>query len=531
MAKFNQRPRGADVTSKPDTTTHQGGPGFTRNWHTELGLLALTNFVGEQTYYEGRQDRDDRFNALIRHGAVEGPEWVADMLSWLRGPGKLRTAPLTGAVQFAHAREQAGYTDGLAHDLVADVQRRADEPGEVIAYSNATFGRKNMPKAVRTGTAEAINRLWNQRSYLKYGQNRRAAVSFADALGAVRPTPDTEERRSLFGYIIAKRWDRHAPIPPELDILTKRAELTQMPVDERRDWLTRPGSSNGLRLRGMTWEALSGWLQGPMDATAWEAIIPSMGTMALIRNLANFDQAGISATAANRVAEEIAEDGIGLSGMLPFQLYTAFRKALSTRWAWPLEQALNHTLGNVPYLHGKTLILIDTSSSMRDQFSQLGTATRMDAAALFGLALAARCDNPDVVSFALNSADFPLNAGESVLYSMERFRRDGYFIGGGTNIASAARENFHGHDRVVLLTDEQEGIDGWWRDEGISDVLPESVPLHTFNLAGYKAGATPDRPGRYAHGAVSDAGFRMIPLLEAGHAGRWPWLERGLTRP
>ena len=36
-----------------------------------------------------------------------------------------------------------------------------------------------------------------------------------------------------------------------------------------------------LAAAGMTWEALAGWLQGPMDAAAWEAVIPSMGAMAL----------------------------------------------------------------------------------------------------------------------------------------------------------------------------------------------------------------------------------------------------------
>jgi hypothetical protein len=32
-----------------------------------------------------------------------------------------------------------------------------------------------------------------------------------------------------------------------------------------------------LAAAGITWEALAGWLQGPMGAKAWEAVIPSMG--------------------------------------------------------------------------------------------------------------------------------------------------------------------------------------------------------------------------------------------------------------
>jgi hypothetical protein len=52
--------------------------------------------------------------------------------------------------------------------------------------------------------------------------------------------------------------------------------------------------SDRLAAAGVTWEALAGWLQGPMDKAAWEAIIPSMGVMALARNLRNFDEAGVS---------------------------------------------------------------------------------------------------------------------------------------------------------------------------------------------------------------------------------------------
>ncbi len=37
------------------------------------------------------------------------------------------------------------------------------------------------------------------------------------------------------------------------------------------------------------------WLQGPMDKAAWQAIIPNMGYFALLRNLRNFDEAGIDA--------------------------------------------------------------------------------------------------------------------------------------------------------------------------------------------------------------------------------------------
>ena len=65
-----------------------------------------------------------------------------------------------------------------------------------------------------------------------------------------------------------------------------------------------------------------------------------------------------------------------------------------------LEQALGHSLANVPSLGGRTLVLVDTSWSMHDAFSKDGTLKRWDAAVIFGVALALRCASADVVSFA-----------------------------------------------------------------------------------------------------------------------------------
>jgi TROVE domain len=81
-----------------------------------------------------------------------------------------------------------------------------------------------------------------------------------------------------------------------------RDELAALPVDERR---AAPDPAR-LRSAGMTWEAVAGWLQGPMDAAAWTALIPTMGYVALLRNLRNFDEAGVPDDVASTVAARLA---------------------------------------------------------------------------------------------------------------------------------------------------------------------------------------------------------------------------------
>jgi hypothetical protein len=524
MAKFNLpgvRPRvTTPVRSEPlaGTRTYEGGAGHRRDPRSELFLLAVTNLVGEDTFYERAGGRDRRFAELVAHLAVTDLDWLTRMLTWLRAGANLRSAPLAGACEAVHARLAAGLHGGN-RELVDAVCRRADEPGEVLAYWVCRFGRA-VPKPVKRGVADAVARLYSERALLAYDGAGRG-FRFGDVLELVHaaPAPDRPWQGDLFAHAIDRRHDRDRPVPERLAMLRARAELAAVPVEERRALLAEPAR---LAAAGMTWEALSGWLQGPMDRAAWEAVIPSMGYMARLRNLRNFDEAGVSDEVAAGVCAQLADPAaVAGSRQLPLRFYSAYRAAPSLRWGHALEAALNASLANIPALGGRTLVLVDTSGSMHAGFSRDGTLMRWDAAALFGIALAGRCASADVVSFAGGTKVFPLRPGEPVLRALERFRGGGWFLGGGTETAAALRKHVRGHDRVVVLTDEQAYFD----PRGTVDAaVPERVPMYTWNLAGYRAGHAPSGSGnRHTFGGLTDTAFRLIPLLEAGRDGDWPF--------
>ena len=74
----------------------------------------------------------------------------------------------------------------------------------------------------------------------------------------------------------------------------------------------------------------------------------------------------------------------------------------------------------------------------------------------------------------------------------------------------------------MLVTDEQ----AWSGRSGADPVgaVPADVPVYTWNLAGYRFGHGPSGVGRrHTFGGLTDAGFAMIPLLEAGRSGGWPF--------
>jgi TROVE domain len=547
MSKFNTtrtRPQVfSPITSEQTATgrTREGAPGFARDTKSELFLYAVSRFSGEGSFYEDAKTGDTRYRSLVCTATEADPQWVAGFLRWLRAEANMRSAAVVGACEYVKTRSlldgDAPTPSTKSRAVVDSVILRGDEPGEVIAYWTSTYGMA-IPKPIKRGVGDAMLRLGTERNWLKYG--RAGAYTWDRVLNLCHPGDVEGSRQTsrgswqdeLFAYIIKAKYEPGAPIPETLSMLTAHEALSKLPVGERRAAL------NPLRLKeaGFTWEQLAGWLQGPMDAKAWEAIIPNMGLMALTRNLRNFDQTGVGDKQWTAIAGKLADaDEVKRSRQLPMRFLSAYRNVPSDRWKWPLTQAVNHSLANIPELKGRTLILVDTSTSMEAAMSDKSGLMRWDAAALFGCALATRCANADLISYSAtrhNWGDpegrhprtkvYDLRAGESLLAMVERWTQGGYFLGGGTETEQALRQHYTNHTRVVILTDEQAG-GAVYNPSAVGSLIPD-VPIFTWNLAGFKHGHAPSgSSNRHTFGGLNDSAFKMIPMIEAGTNGRWPW--------
>lgn len=523
MAKFNRATaaavgRGPVVSeSVASGQTFEGAPGHRRDARSELFLLAVANMVGEDTFYERAHERDLRYRELVARLAVDDFDWLRGLLGWLRRDAGLRSASLAGALEAVRAR-LAARRHGGNRQLVASVLLRPDEPGEALAYWTGRYGRA-VPKPVKRGIADAAVRLYTERSLLKYDTESRA-FRFGDVLDLTHPVAADARQGLLFRHALDRRHRRGDPVPEGLATLRARAALTRLAPEERRALLLRADAAERLAEAGMTWEAVAGWGQGLMDAAAWRAVLPSMGSMARLRNLRNFDEAGLSDEVAEQVAESLADPAeVARSRQLPMR-YLAAHRAAGPRWAPALERALQASLGNVPELPGRTLVLVDRSASMFFGLSGRSTLRAADAAAVFGAALALRAERADLVQFGTTHQPVHFRKGDPLLRVVERFGDLG-----GTNTAQAVRDHYRGHDRVVIVTDEQ----AWQGDPGADPTaaVPERVPVYTWNLAGYRYGHGPSGTGnRHVFAGLSDAAFGMVPLVEAGLAARWPWEAR-----
>ena len=545
--------------SAPSGRTFEGAPGYAREAKSELFLLAVSNMVGERTFYETADARDDRFERLVHQVAVQDPDWFGRFVPWLRNEANMRTASLVAAAEGVKARLDAAkgtnnnlgaqmtvghQTDdfsagGQNRKLIDAACQRADEPGELLAYWTSRHGRA-IPKPVKRGIADAVRRLYTERSLLKYDTASKG-YRFGDVIDLVHPTPADDKRwqGDLFQHALDRRHGRDNPIPEALGMLHRHAQIMAMPVGERRGHLkalTGSGTDapgNVLGAAGLTWEQLAGWLQGPMDALAWEAVIPSMGVFALIRNLRNFDEAGVSDKVAEQVAARISDpEQVAGSRMFPFRFWAAYKHTASLRWAHALEKALTASLSNIPALPGRTLILVDRSPSMFPGYG-FSTPNKSDIplaeqAAVFGASVALRAESPTLVEFGGKNRVVPVAKGGSVLRLIEQFTQID-----GTDIPSAIRAHYAGHDRVIVITDEQTragylpsnmAYHGGMSETATDELVPKNVPVLMWNFAGYKYGATSSGGGnRHTFGGLTDQAFRMVPLLEGGRDGSWPF--------
>jgi hypothetical protein len=499
----------------PSTTTHEGAPGYLRDAKSELFLLAVSNMVGEDTFYEGAGERDERYRTLVRQVAVDDPDWMGRFLPWLRGEANMRSAPVVGALEAAKALVAAGQPG--ARQMVAAVLQRPDEPGEALAYWTSRYGRA-IPKPVKRGVADAVARLYTERALLKYDTGSKG-FRFGDVIDLVHPSATAPWQGDLYRHALDRRHGRDVDDFGALPTIRAQAQL-RADIDVFPEYLL---DAEKLREAGMTWEDVLSLAGSKVDkARLWEAVIPSMGYMALLRNLRNFDEAGVSDTVAAEVAAKLADpEQVARSRQFPFRFYAAYKAIQSLRWGHPLEKALAASLANVPALSGRTLVLVDQSPSM---FPGYHFSTRQvnkdisnaDIAKLFGSAVALRAADATLIGYGGASYPVAFSRGEALLRVMGKFEmRDS------TDTFGAAAAHFARHDRVVIVTDEQ-NQPGRYRS--IDDVVPTTVPVYVWNIGGYQSGATASGGGlRHTFAGLTDAAFRMIPLLEAGRNASWPF--------
>lgn len=182
-----------------------------------------------------------------------------------------------------------------------------------------------------------------------------------------------------------------------------------------------------------------------------------LGYLALLRNLRNMVDSGVDEELVKRC---ILARLNGADRVLPFRYIAASRAA--PRYERELDQALIASLGQLPKLTGKTIVLVDVSGSMDHKLSAKSDLTRLDAAA----ALASIIDgNVQVFSFSNDVVEVPPRKGMAGIDAIHRSQAHS-----GTRLFEAVNliNGKFTYDRLIVITDEQAAGDrpSYYRSAG-----------------------------------------------------------------
>jgi len=404
------------VQDRPDATVNEeGGLAFAMQPKMELYTRVATALVGEPKFYDATAQGDDEIRRLIGVVAKEDPQFVLDLAVYARRELYLRTIPLVLLVEACRYPE----TRTFVRSTVPKVVTRADQLTELVATWKKAFGDIGnhakagmMSNALKRGLADAFDN-FGAYGFAKY--DRDGEVKLRDVLRITHPKPKMPERAALYKQVLERTLT--PPYTWEVTISTK----------------------------GSTKEN-------------WEAAIPNMGYMALLRNLRNFIQKGVDLTPVLKVLTD--PEAVRKSKQFPFRFFSAYREIQSVTQSAEvldaLETAMRLSVVNVPRLAGTTFLSSDNSHSMDANVSAKSSVSMKDVANVLQALSTHICDKAITSVFAEDFAVVPTMKSGSLLQAVERYRATD--VGMATNAFLAIdylTENGISVDRIVIFSDMQ----------------------------------------------------------------------------
>jgi len=520
VSKFNKPKTIHQILSEqPDATKNEeDGLAFEPSTHQEFYQLVATWMVSEPKFYDQNDETSTRIRWLVGCLSGHDPEFVLKMAAYARNELYLRSGPsfiLALACKHDETRQfVSSYTDAIV--------RRADEVTEVLAaYSKLNIKDKkkvNIPRALRTGLKTAVKK-FDEYQLAKY--DRKGEWSLRDAFRVIRPKPTTDEQRELWGRLV--KGELKTPDTWEVKLSTEGA-----------------------------------------SKETWDAIVPKMGYMALLRNLRNFLKHKVDLDPV--IARLVDPEEVRRSKQFPFRFYSA-HTAISGRpniisygpqWGGrgfggfeqnkpsefvgtfeanrvlaAIETALKLSVDNVPVLKGRTFVACDNSGSMTVPVSGKSNVNCMEIGNLMGSLAGGFCEDVMVAAFGSNVVPVNFRKTASVFDNMRELNDadNGGATYGWKIPAFLMDGELKDVDRIIVFTDMQmydqryhhlmcafgdapkhsfaDGITKYRRAVG------HPVRVYLFNLQGYGTLQTPeDDQHTYNISGWSDRVFEWINYIE-----------------
>lgn len=412
---------------------HEGATAFKETPEMELYTAVVTTAMSDN-FYEDRHGRAERIAALVRK---VNPYFVAQLAVYARTEMNLRSVPMLLLVELAKCHNG----DDLVSRAVAKTVLRPDEIMELLTcyqWRNPQEGRKKLGKLsrqIQNGLQQSFNR-FDEYGFAKYNKDNRE-VKLRDALFLVHPKAKDEKQQALFDKIVKDELETPYTWETELSALgQKEFETPEVKAQSMKE--------------------------------KWEELIASgqLGYMAMMRNLRNMLQAGISEQHVSTVCKRLSDpESVAKSKQFPFRYLSAYREvkdidSLNTaRLLSSLERAVTASASNITGFdeHTKVLLAADVSGSMERPVSARSKVQCYDIGLMLSMLLKSRCEQVITGIFGDTWKAINLPAESILANVMELHRREGE-VGYSTNgymVIDWLIEQKMVMDKVMIFTDCQ----------------------------------------------------------------------------
>lgn len=394
-------------TLSPSPKTAEGAVASRISKELQLRRSVMACMLWEDLFYVDGEKVGDRIANLVKE--VE-PEKVSKIAIEARDQQKLRHAPLWVVRAMAKSDPHKAYVaDTLEH-----VIQRADELTEFLALY---WKEKKQPlaKQVKLGLAKAFVK-FDEFALSRY--NRDSDIKLRDVLFLCHAKPKNKAQEKLWKKLIDDKLET---------------------VD--------------------TWETELSAGKGENKKESWERLLTEnkVGAMALLRNLRNMTEAGVSDALIRSALRKC-----DVKRVLPFRFITASKYA--PKFEPELEALMFKACENLPKLTGKTIVVVDVSGSMSGRLSSKSEAIRMDTA--ISLAMLIRELSEEVVIYATAGNDHTRMHKTKLVPARRGFaltqviREAANELGGGGIFVKQCMDYIYKEekraDRVIVICDSQD---------------------------------------------------------------------------
>lgn len=421
---------------KTDTRNEAGGVAYSLSPKQALAQFAATGCLNG-TFYASA---DTQLSLILEFANKCEPEFIAKTALHVRQASHMKDLP---ALLVALLSVRSPFLFAETFPRVIDNAKMLRTFVQIMR--SGVVGRKSLGSLPKRLVEQWLA---NRSDEQVFRGSVGSSPSLADIVKMVHPKPGTESRAALYAYLIGRETD-FGKLPP----LVQQYELFK--------------KGQSLEIPDVPFELLTSLPLSPND---WKDIARKAPWQMTRMNLNTFARHDVfeDEELTMLIAERLGNpELVRKSRVLPYQLMAAYAnsgKEVPELVKAGLQDALDHSLANVPQIQGRVCVCLDVSGSMHSPVTghRKGSTTAVrciDVAALVAAAVLRVNPQARVIPFNDRVVDVSLNRRDSVMTNAQKLAA---LPQGGTN-CSAPLESLNGEkakvDMVIYVSDNQSWVD------------------------------------------------------------------------